>query len=189
MFLTQLKHLDIRQSFDGGCNFSDKFDYHHLGCIQSEGILPILSITTTWQKNGKVMLRISYFTINALKVCHDVTVLSYFTQLIMAISLYLPFLVYSVFGYLPYTLLVIFNEIRNISLLTTLGIFSASSFLQVAIIKNLSILENFNDKKIVIYSFCFAFSSSLCELQRFYEVSSINRKSSFLVLLIIINYL
>ena len=71
------------------------------------------------------------------KVSHDVTMIVFFLQWVIVVSLYFLFLMFSVFGYLPYPLVVIFNEILKIGLLTALGMASASSFLQVAIIKNM----------------------------------------------------
>ena len=78
----------------------------------------------------------------------------------------------------------LFNEVLKISIVTTVGILCASGFLQIAIIKNmrwelskkqqfklfLSFLENSTDRKVTIYSLCFAMSMNVGTLHRYFKV-------------------
>ena len=111
--------------------------------------------------------------------------LSYFMQLIVVVAFYFPFMLFSIFGHLPYGLVLLFNEVLKISAVTTVGIISASGFLQIAIIKNirwnfflrnyhtnffLSFLENNTDRKVTIYALCFAFSINIGHLLRYIKV-------------------
>ena len=124
---------------------------------------------------------------NSLKVSQEVSILGYFMQLLSVIAIYGLFLLFSVFGPLSYGVVVFFVQLLLISFVTMLGIFSASSFFQVAIIRNMrlinvlarictilqffhSFLENYSDKKIIIASFCFAFSSNVFTLLGFLKV-------------------
>ena len=76
----------------------------------------------------------------SLKVCHDVGILGFFTGIIVVVAIYFPFMLFSVFGFLPYSLVVIFSGILKMSLRTMMGLFSVTGFLQVAVIKNMRLI-------------------------------------------------